>query len=209
MTSWPAHRVAGVTGIAAVVIFGVANALWAFEQPAPDASASTVVDFYTDASERISVGGPLSLLSMAVLTVFACALRRVLVDRGAGEVRADMAFAGLLLGIAPGLGAEGINMAAAHRAGDGALTEELALALFDVSYVLGSYATGVGFGVFTLAVAWAAWSSPDLLPRWLAIVALVIGVATVTPLAGAVIGEYTVGPPLLLVAVLGVRLLRG
>ena len=102
-----------------------------------------------------------------------------------------------------------VNLAAALRAGDGELTEPLALALFDISYVFGSYATGIGFGVAMLAIGAVALRSGKLLPRWLAFVAVVIGLAMVTPLAGYVLGEYTVAPCFLLLAVLGVLLLRG
>ena len=54
--------------------------------------------------------------------------------------------------MAAGIGAESINMAAALRAGDGTLTEPVATALFDVSYMFGSYAAGVGFGLLTVAI---------------------------------------------------------
>lgn len=91
----------------------------------------------------------------------------------------------------------------------GILTEPLAQALFDISYVLGSYAGGIGFGVTLLAIVAVALRSGALLPRWLAMSALAIGLAMVTPLAGYVLGEYTVAPCFLLVAVLGVLLLRG
>lgn len=202
------RRWAGLTGIASVVLFSVANALWAFEQPAPGSSSTTIVDFYADASARIAIGAPLSLLSLALFALFACALRRVLLDYGAEELLADAALAGALLGLAPGLGAEAINMVAAWRAGDGELSGPLALALFDVSYVLGSYAAGPGFGVFTLAVSAAALRAPALLPRWLAIAGLAIGALLVTSLASWGIGEYTVAPAFVLVVILGVRLLR-
>jgi hypothetical protein len=203
------RRWAGAAAVAAVVLFAAGNALWAFEQPQPGASAATLLDFYGTASDRIVIGALLSLVSIAVFAVFAAALRRVLLDHGAGDPLADVAFAGVLLGLAAGLGAETINMAAALRAGDEELTAPLALALFDISYVLGSYAAGIGFGLLMLAVSAAALRSPSLLPRRLAILGLVIGVASITPLAALTIGEYTVGPPFLVVLVLGVRLLRG
>jgi len=60
-----------------------------------------------------------------------------------------------------------------------------------------------------LAIGAVALRSGALLPRWLALVALVIGVAMVTPLAAYVLGEYTVAPCFLLIAALGVLLLRG
>jgi hypothetical protein len=82
-------------------------------------------------------------------------------------------------------------------------------ALFDISYVFGSYATGIGFGVTMLAIGAVALCSGALLPRWLALLALAIGLAMVTPPAGYVLGEYTVGPCFPLLAVLAVLLLRG
>jgi hypothetical protein len=122
---------------------------------------------------------------------------------------ADLAYGGLLFGLAPGVGAESVNMAAALRAEDGELTEPLALALFDISYMLGSYASGIGFGLLSIAIGAAALRTGRLLPGWLAIAGIAIGVASVTPLAGYAIGEYTVAPTALLLLVLGVRLLSG
>ena len=203
------QRWAALSAVAAVAIFAVANALWAFEQPAPDAPASELVAFYTDLSGRVVAGGLGSLLSIAIFVVFAAALHTVLVDVEGDAVLANAAFGGAILGLAAGIGAETINMAAAIRAGDGQLTEDLALALFDISYVLGSYGTGIGLGVMTLAIGAAALRSGRLLPRWLAVVAIAIGVAMVTPLAGYLLGEYTVAPCFAVLATLGGLLLRG
>jgi hypothetical protein len=204
-----AHRWAGISALSAFVLFSAANAIWAFEQPAPGSSAPELIDFYTDLSSRIVVGGLGSLLSIAIFVVFASALRGILAELEGDELLANAAFGGTILGLAAGLGAESVNLAAALRAGDGELTEPLALALFDISYVFGSYATGIGFGVAMLAIGAVALRSGKLLPRWLAFVAVVIGLAMVTPLAGYLLGEYTVAPCFLLLAVLGVLLLRG
>jgi hypothetical protein len=103
-----------------------------------------------------------------------------------------------------GLGAETINMAAALRAGDGELTGPLAQALFDTSYVLGYNAAGVGLGLLALATGAAALRARALLPRWLAVVGLVLGAALLTPLS-----QYVLGPSFLFLLVLGVLLLRG
>ena len=201
-----ARRWAGWSAVAAVLLFIAGNAIWAFEQPAPDASGTELVDFYSDLSTRIEVGGLMSLTSIAIFGVFAAALRSVMAE--SDELFADLAFGGALLGLAAGLGAEGVNMAAALRAEDGQLSEDLALALFDISYVFGSSATGIGFGLFTFALGAAALRAGALLPRWLAWVAVVLGIALVTPLTGWVLGEYAVGPSFLIVLFLGVRLLR-
>jgi hypothetical protein len=158
--------------LSAFALFTAANALWAFEQPAPGSSAAELVDFYTELSSRIVIGGLGSLLSIAVFVFFAGALRAVLAELEGDELLANAAFGGTILGLAAGFGAEAVNMAAAIRAGDGELTEPVAEALFDISYVLGSYATGIGFGVAMLAIGAVALRSGALLPRWLALVTL-------------------------------------
>ncbi len=209
MTVPRSHRWAGLSAISAFAVFAAANAIWAFEQPDPGSSAPELIEFYADASERIVAGGLASLFSVAIFLVFASALRSIIVEVEGDDLLANAAFGGMILGLAAGIGAESVNMAAALRAGDGELTEPLALTLFDVSYVFGSYATGIGFGVVMLAIGAAALRSHALLPRWLAIIAVLIGLAMVTPLFGYVLGEYTVAPCFLLLAVLGVLLLRG
>jgi hypothetical protein len=200
----PIHRWAGLSAVGTAILFAAANALWAFEQPGPGASGPELVDFYTDLSGRIVAGGLLSLIAVAGFVVFASAFRSVLIELEGGELLANIAFGGTLLGAAAGIGAETINMAAALRAGDGELTEPLAQALFDTSYVLGYNAAGIGIGLLVLATAAAALRARALLPRWLAVVGLVLGVALLTPLS-----QYVLGPAFLLFLALGVLLLRG
>jgi len=205
----PAHRWGGISALTAVAVFAAANAIWAFKQPAPGSPAPELIDFYTDLSTRIAIGGLASLSSIAIFVLFASALRAILADVEGDELLANAAFGGMILGLAAGLGAESVNVAAALRAADGELTEQLALALFDVSYVFGSYAAAIGFGVASIAIGMGALRSGLLLPRWLAWVALAIGVVMVTPLAGYVLGEYAVVPSFALFAVFGLRVLRG
>ncbi len=69
-------------------------------------------------------GGLLSLVSFAWFLVFASAFRAVLVELEGDELHANMAFAGVLMVVAAGFGAEGINMAAALRAADGHLSAD-------------------------------------------------------------------------------------
>lgn len=195
---------AGLSGVATAVLFAAANALWAFEMPAFGASGPELVDFYGDLSGRIVAGALLSLISIALFVVFASAFRSVLRELEGDELLADVAFGGALLGLAAGIGAETINMAAALRAGDGELTESLAEALFDTSYVLGFNAAGVGIGLLTLATAVVALRARSLLPRWLALASLALGVALLTPLS-----RYALGPSVLLLLALGALLLRG
>jgi len=199
-----AHRWAGVSAVATALLFAGANSLWGFEQPDSGASAQEVVDFYGDLSGQIVAGGLLSLVSIALFVVFAGAFRSVLIEIEGDELFANIAIGGVLLTAAAGVGAESINLAAALRAEDGELTQQLALALFDISYVLGYNAAGIGIGLLALAIGAVALRSGALLPKWLAVVSIALGGALLTPLS-----QYVLGPAFLLLLALGVLLLRG
>jgi hypothetical protein len=198
------HRWAGLSAIGASVVFMAANALWALEQPGRGASGSELLAFYGDLSGRIVAGALLSLIAIAMFVVFASALRSVLIQLEGDELLPDIAFGGALLGLAAGVGAETVNMAAALRADDGELTESLAQALFDTSYVLGYNAAGIGIGLLILVTSGAAWRARALLPAWLAVIGVVLGAALLTPLV-----RYVLGLSFLLLLVVGVLLLRG
>ncbi len=178
-----AQRIAGISGIAGAVLFAVGNVIWGLDMPEDGTPVAEIVDWYEDVADRIVIGGSLSLLAVAVFLVFAGAMRRVLADAEGEDLLASIAFGGFLLGMAVGIGAEGINLAAALRAQDGELGGELAQALFEVNQVLGAALTGVGLGVFAIATAVVALRSGLVLPRWLAIFTLVLGIVLLTPLA--------------------------
>lgn len=197
------RRVTGLAGLGVAVLFGVGNALWAFDQPTPGASARTIVSFYTDTSARIIAGASLSLVAGALLVLFASGVRAILVEFEGTDLFATTAFGGVLLLAAAGLGAETINMVGALRANDGQLTPELARALFEVSYVLGFNAAGVGIGILLLAVAAVALRTHALLPRWLAALLLIAGLAFITPLS-----QFLLGPSILLLAIMSAQLVR-
>jgi hypothetical protein len=197
------RRLATLSGVAVALLFGAGNALWAFEMPDPGAPASEVVDFYRDASSRIVAGASISLVAIALFIVFASALRSALAEAEGDDLLGTVAFGGALLGAAAGLGAETINMVGALRADDGQLTEALGQTLFEISYVLGYNAAGVGIGVLALATAAVALRTGALLPRWLAIVTGLLGIALLTPLS-----QFALGPSILLLAVIAVQLLR-
>jgi len=178
-----------------VVLFGAGNALWAFEQPSGGASARAVVAFYTEDSMSIVVGASLSLLAIALFVLFASGVRTILREHEGDDLFATAAFGGALLLVIAGLGAETINMVGALRAEDGSLTPELARALFEISYVLGYNGAGVGIGILFLATAAVALRVPSLMPRWLALLLLVAGLAFLTPLS-----RFLLIPALLLLA---------
>jgi hypothetical protein len=178
-----AERQAGISGIAVAVLFGAGSAIWGLDMPEDGAAVLDVIDFYRDTADRIVAGATLSLLGIAAFLWFAAAVRRVLADAEGSDVLATSAFAGGLLSMTAGIGAETINMAAALRAQDDELSDELARSLFETSQVLGSVATGIGLGVFALATAAVALRSGLVLPRVVAMAFAVLGVVLLSPLS--------------------------
>jgi hypothetical protein len=172
-----------ISGIAVAVLFGAGNAIWALGMPEDGTPTAKVLDFYSDRADRIVIGGSLSMLGIGAFAWFAAAVRELLIDAGGSDLLATIAFGGGLLGMAAGLGAESINMVAALRAQDGELDDELAQSLFEISQILGSAAAGVGLGVFAVATGAALLGTRTVLPRWIAIATLVLGVLLLTPVA--------------------------
>jgi hypothetical protein len=197
------RRTTGLAGLAVAILFGAGNALWALEQPHAGAPAREIVAFYTDASARIVAGASLSLVGGALFILFASGVRAILREHEGDDLLATTAFGGALLLVAAGLGAETINMAGALRAGDGQLTKGLGQALFEISYVLGYNGAGVGIGILLLATAAVALRARTLLPRWFALLLLVVGIAFLTPLC-----RFLLGPSILLLAGVSVQLLK-
>jgi hypothetical protein len=126
------RRITGLAGLGVVVLFGVGNALWAFEQPDAGAPAREVVAFYAGTSSEIIIGGSLSLFAIALFILFASGVRAILREHENEDVLATVAFGGALLAMAAGLGAETINMVGAMRADAGQLTPELGRTPFEV-----------------------------------------------------------------------------
>ena len=195
-------RQVALTGLAGAVLFAIGNAIWATEQPQAGDPPAELLAFYEDTADRIVVGGSLSLVAIALFLVFASGFRRTLTRADGDDVLGTAAFGGVLLALAAGLGAETINLTGALRANDGDLTPELAQSLFEISYVLGYNAAGVGFAVFAIATAAVGWRRA-LLPRWLALATFAVGIAMLTPLVS---WALLVGIPLL--AVIAIQLLR-
>jgi hypothetical protein len=197
------RRVTGLVGLGVAVLFVAGNALWVFDQPDAGAPAREIVAFYTETSGWIIAGASLSLLAIAPFVFFASGVRGILREYEGDDFLATAAFGGALLMVAAGLGAETINMVGALRADDGQLTPELAQALFEISYVLGYNGAGVGIAIFVVAIAAVALRARALMPRWLAILLLVVGLAFLTPLS-----RFLLGPSILLLAVMSAYLLK-
>ena len=177
-------------------MFIVGSGIWAVDQPTAGASAEEILDFYSDASTRIVIGGSLSLVAIALGTIFASGMRLILREHDIDDLFGLTAFGGIMLLLAAGVGAETINMVGAMRAADDDLSAELGRSLFEISYVLGYNGAGVGAGIALLAIAGAAWRSPGLLPGWAAPVLAVAGLLLMTPLS-----VYLLGPAVVVFAI--------
>ena len=176
-------RLAGVSALTGAVLFGVGSAIWGLDMPEDGTPVAEVVAWYEDVADRIVIGGSLSLLAVAAFLFFAGAFRRVLADAEGNDMLANTAFGGFLLSMAAGIAAEGINLTAALRAQDDELGDELAQSLFEVSQIFGSALTAVGLAVFAIATGLVVLRSGLVLPRWLALFTLVVGIVLLTPLA--------------------------
>ena len=136
------RRLAAWSGIAAATLFTIGNAVWALGMPSGGTPTAEVVSFYEGRAVRIVVGASVSVLSLAVLVLFAAALRSVIVRTMDDEVLATTAFAGLVVTVAAGLGAETVNMIGGLRAAEGRVDPALARSVHEISQMFGSVASG-------------------------------------------------------------------
>lgn len=178
-----AERTVRLSGTAVAVLFAAGSGIWGLGMPNAGAPVAEVLEFYDERYTRIIIGGSLSLLAIAAFVLFAAALRRVLTESSGDDVLPTAAFGGAVLMAAAGLGAETINLTAALRAREDELGRNLGQALFEISQILGSTASGVGLGVFALATAGAALRGSPVLPRWVSVVLIVVGIVLLSPLA--------------------------
>jgi hypothetical protein len=203
------QRYAPLSGLAFVVLFAIANTLWAFGQPAIGADPGEIVDFYQGTSTRILIGGSLSLVSIALLAWFGSVLRSALADAESDAPTGLplTAFAGVLLVCAVGLGAETINMVGAVRAeDDGGLSSAAAQIYLDVSSAFGYWAAGAAFSVAIASTALVAIRTGRILPAWAAWAALVLAAFLMTPVLITQPGKFAFALPLLFVATISVSI---
>ena len=177
------RRLAAWSGIAAASLFAIGNAVWALGMPSGGTPTAEIVSFYESRAVRIVIGASLSLLSLAVFLLFASALRSVIARMVDDEVLATAAFAGLIVTVAAGVGAESVNMIGGLRAAEGRVDAALARSVHEISQMFGSVASGVGVGVFALALAAAGLRTRRLMPRYAVAIIAVAGVAALSPLS--------------------------
>jgi len=199
-----ARRYGGLSGLAFVALFGIGNALWAFDAPSPGAPPAEIVAFYDDTASEIVVGASLSLLSVAAFGLFAASVRTALAGRD--EALANASFGGALLGLSAGIGAESINMVGALRAESGDLSPDLAQSVFEISQALGTTAASVGIAIFGIAAALACLRTGRMLSRRESVFVLAIGLSLLTPAARIIV--WPGAAMMLLAATISVALLR-
>jgi hypothetical protein len=193
-----------------VVLFATGSAIWAFDQPHRDATTEELVSFYEDSSAEILIGGTMSIISVLFFVWFGAVLYERLVAAEAPD-RTGLplvAFAGTVITAAVGLGAETINMAGALSAEDGQLGADTAQIYFDVSYAFGSPSAGVGIAMVTIPTAVVALRTGRPISAWAAWIALLIGLAAVTPVMLTPAFGLVTGLALLLLAGLSIQLYR-
>lgn len=203
-------RLAPLSGLTTVVLFGAGSAIWAGSQPQRDAGTEEIVSFYEGTSIEILIGGTMSIIAVVFFVWFGAVLRERLVT-AEGPKRTGLpllAFGGSVVIAAVGLGAETINMAGALSAEDGQLTAETAQIYFDVSYALGAPAAGVGIAMVTVPTAVIAMRTGHPIGRWGAWAALLVGVAALTPAMLTPAFALVTGLALVLLAGLSIRLYR-
>ena len=168
---------APLTGVAFVVLVIIGFAIGG-EPPDLDDPAREIVDFYADNKTKVMIGAALEGIAATLFVFFGGYVRRVLRDaEGERGILSAIAFAGTII-FAVGLAIDAtISMAMAESAEDVDPSAVQALAaLFQNDYV----PFAVGLQVFLLAMGIAAVRT-GAIPKWIAWIAIVLGVVAMTP----------------------------
>jgi len=168
-----------LTGIAGVVLL-IAAFLTQGEPPSlGDDRAREFVEFYSDNKDQLLLGAALQGLAVTFLVFFFAYVRReISVAEGASGMLANVAFGGALIFAAGGAFDATLTFAMAEAAEDVRPQSLIALAaLFENDFM----PMAVGLQLFLLGVGLAAWRRA-VLPKWLAGIALALGVIAVTPI---------------------------
>lgn len=162
------RNLAALTGVAFAVL-AVGGNLLQGSVPSVHGEPRRAVAFYLGEPTRISLGMVVALLGVVVLLWFLGVLREHLISGGR---LADTAFAGGIVGSALLAAGLAVNAAGALRARAlDTISEDVAVAFFDGSFVLMGLASATGFAATMLATGVLALRT-HLLPRvvgWLSI----------------------------------------
>ena len=165
-----------LTGLLFVVLI-VASFLVGGETPDADASAREVVDYWTDNDDVNMLGSVIECLAAVSLLFFAATLRRSASRWTENSVLPSVAFAGGIVAAA-GIGVDAaIRFAAADVAGD---VDPAVLQTFSAAWANFFFPMVIGIATLVLATSLAGWRS-GAVPKWLAVIGVLIFVAFFTP----------------------------
>ncbi|HEY8304308.1 MAG TPA: hypothetical protein VIG42_06945 [Solirubrobacteraceae bacterium] len=170
-------RYAPLTGVVFAVLTVVAIFSNSAETPKADAGAAKVVSYYASHRSEVETSDILFALAFLVLLLFAGALRSYLRRTNAAEGLGALVLAGGVLMTAGALTGSGVEYGLAHNLH--ALSPQEAQTLNFISQELflpvlaGAFVFAVCSGIAILRGA--------ALPKWLAWVAIVLGVAALVP----------------------------
>jgi len=146
--------------------------------PDSGTSTSTLSSFYDAHHVRVAAGGMLLAWSTLLLGVFGAALWNRARNAGAHPVVAAVALVGTGAAVAMGLQEAATYWIAAHVSTEGSTTPA-ALQAWHIAGSEGAFAGGVALLLLASAAAGLGWRA---VPAWLAALAIVLGLAQLTPL---------------------------
>ena len=165
-----------LTGVLFVLLL-VASFLVGGSTPDADAPVREVVKYWTDHDSQNMIGSVLEALAAVSLLFFAATLRKSSKGWAEGSVLPAVAFAGGIVAAA-GIGVDAsIRFAAADVAGD---INPVVLQTFNAAWANFFFPMVIGVASLILATSLAGWRSRAL-PKWLAVVGILIFIAFFTP----------------------------
>ena len=171
-----------LTGIAGVVLLIVGFIVQGEPPSLGDDRAREFVEFYTDNKDQLMLGAALQGVAVTFFVFFFAYVRREIATAEGGRgMLAQVAFGGGLIFAAGGAFDATLTFAMAEAAEDVSPQSLLALmALFENDFI----PLAVGLQLFLLGTGLAAWRL-GVLPKWLAVITLVLGIIAVTPIGFA------------------------
>jgi len=168
-----------LTGIAGVVLLIVGFFVQGEPPSLGDDPAREFVEFYTDNKDQLMLGAALQAVAVTFLVFFFAYVRREIATAEGGRgMLAQVAFGGALIFAVGGAFDATLTFAMAETAEDLRPQSLAALsALFENDF----FPMAVGLQLFLLGVGLAAWRL-RVLPKWLAGIALLLGIVAVTPI---------------------------
>lgn len=177
------RRLAPLTGIGAVVLLVAGMIIAAKGSPGFAGPAEEIADYYVDETGRILAATVLFAIAAPFFVWFLGCLRTGIARVEGGATRlASTAFGAGIAALALLLAALMINAMGALRADeDGQIALEAATVFFDTTNVLFGAAAPAAFAATLIATAVASLRHKAVLPGWLAVATIVLGVVNVIP----------------------------